>query len=487
MYPWLIGSRKKDPSIGVPKVTFFASLPQLLRTGFIAFIASLVALPRATAGQAGSPAGPVPVENLKVRRAALLAKLGGGVAILRSASLRSIEGDYPQDSDYREKNDFFYLTGIEAPGAWLVLDAGAGTEKGAVLYLPPRDRSAEQWMGERLGPGPEAVALTGIADVRSAESAALEIGSLVRRAGADSRPVFTEFHPPASSACRGAVTRGAGCAPTLDALEADESLRPQALERLTAALRLVKDDDELRRLRRTIELTAEAHQAAAAVIEPGMYEYELEAVIEFTFRKGGAERVGFPSIVGSGPNSTVLHYDKSRRRMEAGDLVVVDIGSEWGYYSADITRTFPVSGTYTDRQRAIYGLVLGAQQAALDLVKPGATIADLTRAARAYIDEHSGDLCGGSSCNRYFIHGLSHWLGMDVHDVGDYRAPLAPGMVFTIEPGLYIPDEELGIRIEDDVLVTETGYELLSADAPRTAAAIERLITESRAKRVTQD
>jgi Xaa-Pro aminopeptidase len=417
----------------------------------------------------------------------LLERLEGGVAVLRSGQLRSIEGDYPQDSDYREKNDFFYLTGLEEPDAWLMLDARAPADRQARLYLEPRDPRTEQWTGSRLGPGPEAVALSGITDVRSAGNAEGEVGALVREAAAANRPVFTDLHEAGTGACRGYAARGRSCAPALDAVDADPSLVAESLDRLTAQLRLVKDGDEIRRLRRAIEITIDADRAAAAAIEPGLSEYQLEAVIEYTFRKGGAERVGFPSIVGSGPNSTTLHYDKNRRRMEAGDLVVLDIGAEWGYYSADVTRTFPVSGRYTDRQRAIYDLVLGAQQAALEAVKPGVTLADLGRIARAWIDAHSGNLCDGTSCNRYFVHGLSHWLGMDVHDVGVGSVPLEPGMVFTIEPGLYIADEQLGIRIEDDVLVTETGYELLSAGAPRTAADIEKLIAEARTKRMTQD
>lgn len=439
------------------------------------------------AGQAGSPAGPVPVEALAARRAKLLAKLVGGIAVLRSGEVKSIEGEYPQDSDYREKNDFFYLTGLEEPDAWLVLDARAPAGRQARLYLQPRNPQTEQWTGARLGPGPEAVSLSGITDVRSAETAESEIGALVGDAASASRPVFTDLASAGSGACRGYAVHGRWCAPALDAVQADASLAPQSLDRLVAQLRVIKDSDEIGRLKRAIDITTAADSAVVAVIKPGMYEYQLEAVIEYTFRRNGAERVGFPSIVGSGPNSTTLHYDKNRRQMQAGDLVVVDIGAEWGYYSADVTRTFPVSGRFTDRQRAIYDLVLGAQQAAMDAVKPGATLAGLSRIARGYIDEHSGDLCGGNSCNRYFVHGLSHSLGMDVHDVGSMAGPLQPGMVFTIEPGLYIADEQLGIRIEDDVLVTETGYERLSAGAPRVAADIEKLIAEARTKRMTQN
>jgi Xaa-Pro aminopeptidase len=243
-----------------------------------------------------------------------------------------------------------------------------------------------------------------------------------------------------------------------------------------AALRLVKDADEVARLRRAIDITAEAQRRAMAMVKPGVWEYEIEAEIESTFRRRGAERVGFPSIVGSGPNSTTLHYDKNRRQTRAGELVVADIGAEWGYYTADVTRTMPVSGRFTDRQRALYDLVLATQQAGIDAVRAGATVGDLERAARAYMREHSGTLCGEVTCDRYFVHGLRHWLGMDVHDVGSYATPLAPGMVVTVEPGIYIAQENIGIRIEDDVLVTAGAPEVLSAAAPRRAADIEALM-----------
>jgi Xaa-Pro aminopeptidase len=176
----------------------------------------------------------------------------------------------------------------------------------------------------------------------------------------------------------------------------------------------------------------------------------------------------------------ILHYDRNRRQTQDGDLVVMDIGAEWGYYTADVTRTVPVSGTFTKRQREVYELVLGAQQAAINAVRPGITVARLNEIARRYMDGNSGDICGDQSCNRYFPHGLSHWLGMDVHDVGDYSRPLEPGMVLTIEPGIYIASENLGVRIEDDILVTDTGHEILSADAPRTIEEIERIMADGR-------
>lgn len=384
------------------------------------------------AAQWGSPAGPVPTALLETRRASLVAILDGAPAVFRSADLRSIEGDYPQDSDFRQDNDFFYLTGLETKDSWLAFNhPGPGD---VVLYLPERDPAAERWTGPVLGPGEEASRRTGISLVRAVEDFPAEL------AGLAGKP----------------ETRA-----------------------LMARLRLVKDEDEVRRIRTAVEITARGIREAWRVAEPGIHEYELEAVVEFHFRAGGAERVGFPSIIGSGPNATVLHYDKNRRETREGELVVMDVGAEYGYYSADITRTFPVSGRFTTRQRELYSLVLGAQQAALDAIRPGVTLAQLTRVARAHMDRHSGTLCGTEPCTRYFVHGLSHWLGMDVHDVGEYGTPLAPGMVITIEPGVYIEGEELGIRIEDDVLVTESGYELLSGALPRDPDAVEAVMAET--------
>ena len=221
-------------------------------------------------------------------------------------------------------------------------------------------------------------------------------------------------------------------------------------------------------------ITSEALLQAMAEAQPGMYEYEVEATIEYGFRRRGAERLGFPSIVGSGPNGTILHYDDNRRRMEEGELVVIDVGAEYGYYSADLTRTLPVSGRFTPRQRRVYDLVLGAQQTAIDSIRPGTSLGALNQSARLYLRSRSSDLCGGLGCDQYFIHGLSHWLGMDVHDPGAYSRRLEPGMVFTVEPGIYIPAESLGIRIEDVVLVTREGGEVLSSGLPRSAEALER-------------
>ena len=422
--------------------------------------------PSFLAAQTGSPAGAVPVERLAARRTALLDRIGNGVAVLRSADEKSIEGDYPQDSDFRQDNDFFYLTGLETADSWLVLIASTSGADQAVLFIPARDSMEERWTGPKMGPGPEASAATGIPDVRPSRSAR----EFIREALSTSKTLFLpRYRPPHDSL----VLKELGLTDSLG-----RALTRRSLSGALGQLRQVKDADEIARLRRATEITSEALREAMKDARAGMWEYELEAIIEYTFRRRGAERVGFPTIIGTGINGTTLHYDKGRRQSEAGDLVVMDVGAEFGYYSADVTRTIPISGRFTPRQRALYDLVLGSQQAAIDSVRPGITIMQLQQIASRYMQAHSGDLCAPGPCNRYFIHGLSHWLGMDVHDVGDYNAKLAPGMVLTVEPGIYIPSEKLGIRIEDDILVTATGSENLSAGAPRKAEEVERLMRE---------
>jgi len=429
-------------------------------------LALLASIPTLAPAQAGSPAGPVPVEYLVARRAELLKRMGNGVAVIRSAEKRSIEGDYPQDSDYREDNNFFYLTGLETPSSWLVLIARDTLSPQVYLYLPARDSMSERWTGARLGPGAEATALTGIEDTRAADLAERQIRSFVRSRTVQGGTLYLVLGKEAESDTffqQLALGTGAGVS----------DLRP-----VLSAMRLVKDADEMRRMRMAAEISAKGHVAAMRVARPGAWEYQLEGAAEGTFRSLGAERLAYPSIVGTGINATTLHYDRSRSQLQAGELVVMDMGAEYGFYAADITRTIPVSGKFSPRQRQIYDLVLATQQAALDSIHPGITLGRLGQIAREYMKDHSGDLCAPGTCDRYFIHGLSHWLGMDVHDVGSYGTPLAPNMVFTVEPGIYIPEEKLGVRIEDDVVVTATGYELLSGGAPRTAADVERVMKQ---------
>ena len=401
---------------------------------------------------------PVDTANVAARRRTLLAHIGRGVVLVPAARERELERDYLQDNDFRQSNTFFYFTELETQDAWLLLVAGGGATE-TVLFLPPRNPFQERWTGLRLGSDSTAVRVSGIARVLPTDSLdPLLSAALFRVRG----PLYVPLDQTTRDDPRLRDLVFAG----IDV----RNLRP-----IADSLRLVKDADEVARMRKAVDISVLGHIAAMQAARPGMWEYEIEAALEAEFRRNGADRVGYPSIVGSGPNSTTLHYDVNRRQTRDGDLVVVDAGAEWGQYTADVTRTFPVNGKFTPRQKAIYDLVLGTQQAAFDSTRPGTTIERLNRIAKDYMRAHSGTLCG-VPCDAYFIHGLSHGLGMDVHDVGDYRTPLKQGMVITIEPGIYLPQEALGVRIEDDVLVTATGAEWLSAKAPKTTAEIERLM-----------
>ncbi len=421
-----------------------------------ALATGLTALP--LAAQHNAPGGVVPVENLRARREALLRAMPKGIVVINASKLRSIEGDYPQDSDYRENNDFFYLTGVESPNGVLVaVQPDSGGASGTMhLYLPAPPPQRDAWSSARTAADSMGAALSGLADIRVRPPARRAPGS------APGSPIADPMTA------------------VVDSIAAATGLARVQSRPVMGMLRVVKDSDELRRLRRASEISAEAHIEAMKQARAGMWEYEVEAIVEYTFRRHGAERVGYPSIVGSGVNSTILHYDVSRRQTRPGDLMLIDAAAEWGYYTADLTRTFPMSGKFTARQKAIYDLVLGTEQAAIAATKPGTTIAAIQTIARNYMKEHSGDLCAPGDCTKYFIHGLSHWVGMDVHDVGPYFVPLKPGMTFTIEPGIYIPAEELGVRIEDVILVTETGSENLTRAAPRTTAEIEKLMASGK-------
>ncbi|MGH7537328.1 MAG: aminopeptidase P N-terminal domain-containing protein [Gemmatimonadales bacterium] len=407
----------------------------------------------------------VDVAATTARRRALLSRIGRGVVLIPAAHARDLERDYIQDNDFRQSNTFFYFTQLEVQDAWLLMTARGPDSTDVVLFLPPRTPAQERWTGVRLGPDSTAARVSGIATVLPTDSLERRLRTAQVRARG---PLYVPLD----------VTTRHEDRLTEIAFEGRDvrNVRP-----IVDSLRLVKDADEIARLRLAVEITVLGHLAAMRAGRPGVYEYEIEAAFEGETRRAGADRLGYPSIVGSGPNNTTLHYDTNRRRTGDGDLVVIDAGAEYGQYTADVTRTWPVSGRFTPRQKAIYDLVLGSQQAAFDAVRPGVRMASLDSIARSFMRSHSGTLCGDRSCDAYFIHGLGHWIGMDVHDVGDYTTPLAPGMVFTLEPGIYLPEENLGVRIEDDVLVTESGATWLSSGAPRTTEEIERVMREARA------
>jgi len=451
-----------------------------MRTFPLAVAAAVLALPSLNAQRPSAPIGRydvVPelpgmgrapnIAATAARRRALLLRIGRGAVLIPAAHERDLEKDYVQDNDFRQSNTFFYFTQLETQDAWLLMTARGPDSLETVLFLPPRNPSQERWTGLRLGPDSVAARLSGIATVLPTDSLDRRLLAARFRTGG---PIYVPLDE---------NTRDERRILDLTFGGADvRNVRP-----LTDSMRAVKDADEIARLRTAVNISVAGHIAAMQVARPGMYEYELEAVLEAGFRRNGADRLGYASIVGSGPNSTTLHYDVSRRRTQDGDLVVIDAAAEWGQYTADVTRTFPVNGKFTPRQKAIYDLVLGAQQAAFDSVRPGVTMRQLDGIARRYMREHSGNLCGDKTCDdrEIFNHGLGHPIGMDVHDVG-FSRPFEPGTVITLEPGIYLVAENLGVRIEDDILVTATGGEWLSAGAPRTTDAIERVMRSGRGR-----
>lgn len=245
---------------------------------------------------------------------------------------------------------------------------------------------------------------------------------------------------------------------------------------LIAEPRRIKSPEEIAFMQRAIDITSLAHQEAMKSMTPGLFEYQIEAVIEYVFKFHGSQQLAFPTIIGSGPNSLDLHYELGLRKIEPGDMVVVDIGCEYNHYCADITRTIPASGKFTPQQKEIYNIVLEANNAVIDMLKPGVRMAQMDSLARAVFARYGFE--------KYWRHGCTHHLGLDVHDVGDTRLPLAPGCVVTVEPGLYIPPNSdlpreywnIGIRIEDDVLITENGHRVLTAACPKTVEEIETLM-----------
>ncbi|MGH9777115.1 MAG: aminopeptidase P N-terminal domain-containing protein [Candidatus Acidiferrales bacterium] len=411
------------------------------------------------------------------RRARLAAELNTPVVLFGyedvSFGLSDPERKSPE-STFRQEENFYYLTGHREEGAALLLVPPTAEAKAAglpveTLYLPPRDKRRESWDGARLGPDDPGIGeRTGFARVKPVSELK---GDLERAA-----KVFPKMNTLAPRQEEGATRTHAGH--WLKWLK--EALPKTEFENARAALgrmRQVKSPREQELLRVAIERSMDAHREAMKAMRPGMHEYEIASLMAYTFERAGCERPGYPPIVGSGPNSTVLHYAEPRRQMQAGEVVVIDVAGECAGYTADITRTLPTGGTFSARQREIYEIVLGAQNAAIAAVKPGMTMAregkdSLYKIAFDYINTHGKD-SKGEPLGKYFIHGLGHHIGLQVHDAGDPNRPLEPGMILTIEPGIYIPEENLGVRIEDIVLVTETGAVLLTASLPRTVEEVE--------------
>lgn len=407
-------------------------------------------------------------DQYRTRRADLRQALGDGVTVLFGRT-----EDHEEDlrTGFFQESNFYYLTGWREPGAILLLaplpedpkapgHAAKAKVPREILFLPERNPEEEKWTGRKLGPSdPEAKSVTGFEVVMPAEKFEAELAVAL----AAYAHIYT------------LMDQSAARLKQLAPLREISSAAPAI-----AKLRMHKSPEEIALIQHAIDVTIEAHRAAWQRAAPGLYEYQIAATMSDVYQDAGCERSAYAPIAGSGPNSVYLHYSRNDRRMDAGEVLLMDVGAECSGYAADITRTIPVSGKFTRRQREIYEIVLGAQKAAIAAVKPGQTLSKtapngLYRIAYDYIDSHGKDL-HGDSLGKYFTHGLGHHVGLDVHDASDPNAPLETGMVITIEPGIYIPEENLGVRIEDMVLVTEHGAKVLSAALPREPGEIEKLL-----------
>ncbi len=447
---------------------------RFLRFGCIAAILAFLLVPFAHSLEKQ----PSPV--YRARRVALAAKLHGGVAVLFAAEEAQLDF-----MPYRQDEDFYYLTGWNEPGAALLIvsdadqsqTAGAQTPRGykEILYLPTRDLRMEKYTGAKLdAASPGAAQATGVDAVQAMTEMPAVLNGLMAADRKLARNVWAQPQAAQAKALLGFTAATLG----MDA----NAVTIQDVTGLTAQLRVVKDAGEVELIRKATAVSIQAQRVMMKAAKPGVTERALAGKMTAVWMEDGCERPAYAPIVGSGINSTTLHYSENTRTLEDGDILLVDAACEYSMYASDITRTVPVNGHFTPRQREIYNIVLGAQQAAIDAFVAGKSkINDrdrkdpdsLDNAAYNYINTHGKDL-HGQPLGQYWLHGLGHMMGIDVHDPADYPALLKPGMVFTVEPGIYIPEEKLGVRIECDFLVGEDG-KLIDLDAalPHTAEDVE--------------
>jgi Xaa-Pro aminopeptidase len=413
-----------------------------------------------------------PLSVFAERRAKLIAAINAPIVLFGYTGHEEANPSYV----FMQEENFYYLTGHNEEGAALLLVPDSAAEKGwsgarEILYLPPRDLAEERWNGPRMGPGdPGIQEKTGFARVET-------FGKLH-----DALVALAKNYPDIYTELPGPHDEGYPHAANWSKWVKDAV--PQATVKDVSAavgsLRAIKSAGELALIQKAIDPSIDAHLAAMKMVRPGLYEYQVAAKMVEIHEFAGCETEAYSPIVGTGFNSTVLHYNKLDRRIEDGDIVLLDVAGQFSGYASDITRTIPANGKFTPRQREIYEIVLGAQNAAMEALKPGMTLGgkdstSLQKIAMDYIDSHGKDK-EGRSLGRYYIHGLSHHVGLDVHDPSGPSRPLEPGMVVTIEPGIYIPEENLGVRIEDDVLITTAGYKLLTARLPRSPDEIEKVM-----------
>jgi Xaa-Pro aminopeptidase len=453
-------------------------------------------------------------DDLAMRRAAVMQRLASeDMLILWSGVPKNYSNDV--DYEFRQDSNFYYLTAIDQPGTILVLMPG-NRERTAFLFISPSDPQREHWTGHLLT-RPEAAAQSGIAAVYSTAEfdsfvdALLNGGSYGVPAGSDE---FSRFQAARAQQKARLLVIGGQVGidgePTAEVRFVNKArdrflgLQVGDATSILTSLRQIKTPYEQRVIQESASVSSEAHMAGMKAAHPGAFEYEVEAAIEYVYKKHGSFDWGYPSIVGSGPNATTLHYEKSERQMQNGELLLVDAAAFYKYMTVDITRTYPVNGTFTTPQRDIYDLVLHAQEEGMKAARAGNRLADIHQKTVDVIREGLLKLglitdATGDQYRIWYTHNATPWIGMDVHDVGDRNRPLAPGMTFVIEPGIYIREsaldnlpntpaneafiarvrpvvqkyKDIGVRIEDSFLLTEAGLTRLSATVPRTAAEVE--------------
>lgn len=424
-----------------------------------------------------------PNEVYAARRAKIAAQVDGPVVLWGFTGRE----EFSQAYIFAQEDNFYYLTGHNEEGAGLIIlpklkdgqhDGWDGPRE--ILYLPAKDAQKEKWNGARMSPSDADIsAKSGVASVQPFGEMRAAVEKLAK-----AYPVNFHTILPYEKENGGYPHEKA----VVDWLQmALPQVKLKDVRGNIEALRVIKSPGEIAFLRKAIEVSVDSHLAAMKMMRPGLWEYQVAAKMVQVHGMGGSEAEGYAPIVGAGFNSTVLHYDKLARKIGEDDIVVLDVGAQYSGYSADITRTLPANGKFSARQREIYDIVLGAQNAAMAALKPGMDLCksgnkSVYRISLDYINSHGSDL-HGKKLGQYYIHGLGHHIGLDVHDPGAYCKPLEPGMVVTMEPGIYIPEENLGVRIEDDVLITETGYELLSRRLPRDPAEIEKIMADASADR----
>ena len=432
----------------------------------------------------------------KQNRKAFIEKMGpGGVAIFASAPPAMWNHD--TEYNYRPDPNFYYLTGFEEPESICVI-APDHPKHQYILFVRPKDRQAEIWNGKRVGVK-NARRHYGADKAYSIEKFSEKIGKYLQGAErlyytlGSNQDVDTEILARFTQSVRSRIRSGKGF---------DTLVDPSPI---LSELRLIKNETEQQRLRLATEITVAGHVAAMKAIRPGLYEYELEALVDSTFRMNGAKGPAFPTIVASGGNATTLHYTTNDCRIEDNTLVLIDAGAEYERYSGDVTRTFPANGTFTDAQREIYQLVLEAHYAIIDCIRPGVSIDEPHQKSIELLTEgmlslgllkgKAKQLIEKEKYRKFYMYRIGHMLGLDVHDVncvhessGDFKT-FQPGMVMTIEPGLYVAEDRgnvppaylgIGVRIEDDILVTETGCEVLTSGVPKEIGEVEDLINSTK-------